>query len=70
VWLCGACWGILGSVCVSPVWLRVLITQTACVSCVTLTCHSSHSSGESDPIKKNPEEDPWIRSGTQVCERV
>jgi magnesium-transporting ATPase (P-type) len=22
--------------------------------------------GESDPIKKNPEEDPWCRSGTQV----
>lgn len=22
--------------------------------------------GESDPIKKYPEEDPWIRSGTQV----
>ncbi|WIA22054.1 hypothetical protein OEZ85_004399 [Tetradesmus obliquus] len=24
--------------------------------------------GESDPIKKNPEEDPWVRSGTQVSE--
>jgi len=23
--------------------------------------------GESDPIKKSPEEDPWCRSGTQVC---
>jgi hypothetical protein len=22
--------------------------------------------GESDPIKKNPEEDPWVRGGTQV----
>eukprot|EP00879_Flechtneria_rotunda_P003828 GHRR01004068.1.p1 GENE.GHRR01004068.1~~GHRR01004068.1.p1 ORF type:complete len:993 (+),score=315.28 GHRR01004068.1:1703-4681(+) len=24
--------------------------------------------GESDPIKKYPEEDPWVRSGTQVSE--
>ncbi len=24
--------------------------------------------GESDPIKKSPEEDPWCRSGTQVSE--
>lgn len=24
--------------------------------------------GESDPIKKSPEEDPWVRSGTQVSE--
>eukprot|EP00878_Enallax_costatus_P000995 GHUV01001127.1.p1 GENE.GHUV01001127.1~~GHUV01001127.1.p1 ORF type:complete len:1156 (+),score=304.08 GHUV01001127.1:371-3838(+) len=24
--------------------------------------------GESDPIKKTPEEDPWVRSGTQVSE--
>eukprot|EP00882_Tetradesmus_deserticola_P028259 GHRQ01031469.1.p1 GENE.GHRQ01031469.1~~GHRQ01031469.1.p1 ORF type:complete len:192 (+),score=37.16 GHRQ01031469.1:270-845(+) len=24
--------------------------------------------GESDPIKKIPEEDPWVRSGTQVSE--
>lgn len=24
------------------------------------------AAGESDPIKKNPEEDPWVRSGTQV----
>lgn len=26
------------------------------------------SAGESDPIKKNPEEDPWVRSGTQVSQ--
>ena len=25
--------------------------------------------GESDPIKKNLESDPWIRSGTQVRDR-
>jgi hypothetical protein len=24
------------------------------------------AAGESDPIKKTPEEDPWVRSGTQV----
>lgn len=26
------------------------------------------NAGESDPIKKSPDEDPWVRSGTQVSE--
>lgn len=26
--------------------------------------------GESDPIKKSPDEDPWCRSGTQASSRV
>lgn len=37
--------------------------DSAFVCCVRLPCV-----GESDPIKKNPEDDPWVRSGTQVSE--
>jgi hypothetical protein len=31
-----------------------------------MLCVMLHCAGESDPIKKIPEEDPWVRSGTQV----
>lgn len=34
----------------------------------SLVVDEASLTGESDPIKKNPEEDPWCRSGTQVSE--
>ncbi|KAI8477413.1 MAG: hypothetical protein J3K34DRAFT_453016 [Monoraphidium minutum] len=34
----------------------------------SLVVDEASLTGESDPIKKSPEEDPWCRSGTQVSE--
>jgi hypothetical protein len=39
-------------------------------SSVTLAHTLFSLSGEGDPIKKNVDEDPWIRSGTQVRQWV
>jgi P-type Ca2+ transporter type 2C len=33
-----------------------------------LTLDEASLTGESDPVKKGPEKDPWVRSGTQVTE--
>jgi len=43
-----------------------VIADGIMVSGFHLVIDEASLTGESDPIKKNPEEDPWCRSGTQV----
>lgn len=37
-----------------------------CVSAQGLTMDEASLTGESDPMKKNTTDDPWVMSGTQV----
>jgi hypothetical protein len=54
--------------CVLSCWWKgkqALDTKSMVLTCAHIVWLCVRA-GESDPIKKNPEEDPWIRSGTQV----
>lgn len=42
------------------------IADGICIESYNLTMDEASLTGEGDPIHKNPEQDPWVRSGTQV----
>lgn len=43
-----------------------VVADGVCFDCQGLVIDEASLTGESDPIKKNTDEDPWVRSGTQV----
>ncbi|PNW74900.1 hypothetical protein CHLRE_12g505350v5 [Chlamydomonas reinhardtii] len=45
-----------------------VVADGVCFDCQGLVIDEASLTGESDPIKKNTDEDPWVRSGTQVTE--
>ena len=61
-------------------WSTLPLTPPCCVCCPQivgdgvafasqgLVVDEASLTGESDPIKKNLAQDPWVRSGTQVSE--
>lgn len=53
-------------VCVPAAHLCQLVADGVVIDHQGLVIDEASLTGEAEPIKKNKDEDPWIRSGTQV----